>query len=41
MSEKALITRAWKITNVSKLKSFVQVCWPLFYEPLKHIQHVI
>jgi hypothetical protein len=25
MSEKALITRAWKITNVSKLKSFVQV----------------
>jgi hypothetical protein len=29
MSEKALITRAWKITNVSKLKSFVQVCWLL------------
>ncbi|WIA11276.1 hypothetical protein OEZ85_011400 [Tetradesmus obliquus] len=25
MSEKALITRAWKITNVSKLQSFVQV----------------
>uniref|UniRef100_A0A383W5T7 Uncharacterized protein n=1 Tax=Tetradesmus obliquus TaxID=3088 RepID=A0A383W5T7_TETOB len=25
MTEKALITRAWKITNVSKLQSFVQV----------------
>lgn len=25
MTEKALITRAWKITNVSKLKSFVEV----------------
>lgn len=25
MSEKALITRAWKITNVCKLKSFVEV----------------
>lgn len=25
MSEKALITRAWKITNIGKLKSYVEV----------------